>query len=107
MAKQHLLSKSTFIRSLQCQKSLYLYKNFPELRDTMSDEQQAIFDRGHNVGFLAQKLFPGGEDVGWKSPKQYKKSVKKTQELIEEGCRVIYEASFLWNDTLVALDILV
>lgn len=107
MAKQHLLSKSTFIRSLQCQKSLYLYKNFPELRDTISDEQQAIFDRGHNVGFLAQQLFPGGEDVGWKSPKQYKKSVKKTQELIEEGCRVIYEASFLWNDTLVALDILV
>ncbi|RZL01019.1 MAG: fungal specific transcription factor domain-containing protein [Pedobacter sp.] len=37
---QNLLSKSTFIRSLQCQKSLYLYKRHTYLRDKISEEQQ-------------------------------------------------------------------
>ena len=64
-----LLSKSTFIRSLQCLKSLYLYKRAYHLQDTISAEQQAIFDRGHSVGRLAQNLFPGGVDVGWTHPR--------------------------------------
>src|SRR5687768_7664583 len=104
---KNLLSKSTFIRSLQCQKSLYLYKRHTYLRDKISAEQQAIFDRGHSVGELAQKLFPGGIDAGWKTPRQYKKSVNLTQKYIADGKKVIYEAAFLYNDILVALDILV
>jgi cytochrome c556 len=101
------LSKSTFIRSLQCQKSLYLYKKHYELRDPVSQEQQAVFSRGHEVGRLAQMLFPKGIDVGWKSPRQFRKSVDKTAKLIQAGQAVIYEAAFLWDDVLVALDILV
>jgi len=102
-----LLSKSTFIRSLQCQKSLYLYKNFYHLRDAISQERQYVFERGHSVGRLAQQLFPGGVDVGWESPKDYEQSVIRTNQCISEGTRVIYEASFLWNNVLVAADILV
>lgn len=102
-----LLSKSTFIRSLQCQKSLYLYKNFYHLRDEISQERQYVFERGHDVGRLAQQLFLGGVDVGWESPKDYELSVKRTNQCISEGINVIYEASFVWNNVLVAADILV
>jgi hypothetical protein len=102
-----LLSKSTFIRSLQCLKSLYLYKKYYHLRDEISIEQQAIFDRGHKVGFLARDLFPGGIDAGWESPSEYRKSAELTQIHIEKGTPVIYEAAFVWNDVLVAGDILV
>ncbi len=102
-----LLSKSTFIRSLQCQKSLFLYKNYYHLRDEISLERQRIFERGHEVGKLAQQLFPGGIDVGWESPKEYKKSVQLTQERILKGDKIIYEAAFLWNEVLVAADIIV
>ena len=102
-----LLSKSTFIRSLQCQKSLYLYKNFYQLRDEISQERQYVFERGHDVGRLAQQLFPGGIDVGWESPKEYVTSVNRTNQCISEGISVIYEASFVWNNVLVAADILV
>jgi hypothetical protein len=57
---KHVLSKSTYIRGVQCIKSLYLYNNNPELRDPLSKEQQAIFARGIDVGKIAQNLFPGG-----------------------------------------------
>jgi hypothetical protein len=84
-----------------------LYKKHYELRDPVSQEQQAVFSRGHEVGRLAQMLFPKGIDVGWKSPRQFRKSVDKTAQLIQKDYPVIYEAAFLWDDVLVALDILV
>ena len=62
-----LLSKTTYLKSLQCQKHLYLYKNHYTLQDPLSYEKKAIFARGHNVGNFARKLFPGGIDA---SPKK-------------------------------------
>lgn len=53
-----ILSKSTFLQGLQCDKRLYLYKHHYDWQDTISEHQQALFDRGHNVGKLAQSLFP-------------------------------------------------
>ena len=58
------LSKSTFIRGKQCQKSLYLNWHQPELKAVVSPMQQAIFNQGHEVGKLARQLFPGGVDAG-------------------------------------------
>jgi hypothetical protein len=54
------LSKSQFIRGLQCPKSLCLYKTQPDLRDQVSQAQEAIFQAGTDVGIVAQGLFPGG-----------------------------------------------
>lgn len=105
--EKHILSKSSFIRGLQCSKSLYLYKNFYKQRDKISPEQQAIFSRGTNVGVLARKLFPGGIDANPSSPFKYAESVKLTQKLIGEGVETIYEAAFMFEKTLVAIDILV
>jgi hypothetical protein len=105
--EKHLLSKSTFIRGLQCQKSLYLYKHFYKLRDPVSSQQQAIFDRGSHIGVLARKLFPGGVDVSPESPGKYLASVARTQEEIAKGTRVIYEAAFQFEQVLAAVDILV
>ena len=55
------LSKSQFIRGLQCHKSLWLYKNSPELRPEPDEALQAVFGSGTEVGVLACGLFPGGE----------------------------------------------
>ena len=101
------LSKSTFIRGLQCEKSLYLYKHHNNLRDPIPSSRQAIFDQGTEIGLLAQELFPKGADA---SPEHYSKiaeSAEKTAKLIEAGETIIYEATFIYNDVLVALDILV
>lgn len=105
--ERHVLSKSTFIRGCQCAKSLFLYKHQPELRDEISDHQQAIFNRGTSVGELAQQLFPGGIDASPATPFEYQKSVAYTQQLIEDGQKIIYEAAFQFNGVLAAIDILV
>lgn len=105
--EKHQLSKSTFIRGVQCLKSLYLYKNRYFLRDKLSPEQMAKFKRGTDVGVFAQNLFPGGIDCKPKSPSQYRKSVEKTATVISEGSHdVIYEAAFQYDRVLILLDIL-
>ena len=104
---KHILSKSTFIRGCQCHKSLFLYKFYPKLRDEITEAQQAIFDRGTNVGLLAQQLFPGGINAKPPTPYEYQKSILDTQMAIASGAEVIYEAAFQFNGVLAALDILV
>jgi hypothetical protein len=105
--EKHILSKSTYIRSLQCLKSLFLYKYHYKLRDPVSPELQIRFDKGHNIGKLAQQLFPGGFDVTPDQPYNYYKSVALTQELILKGYDTIYEASFQFEKTLAVADIFV
>jgi hypothetical protein len=105
--EKHILSKSTFLRGLQCSKSLYLYKNFIQLRDPVSPEQKAIFNRGNNVGILAQQLFPGGIDATPEKRSDNLAAVEKTQQLIASGVEIIYEAAFQHEQVLAILDILV
>lgn len=105
--KSYMLSKSSFIKGIQCEKQLYLYKHFYKLRDPISEEQQAIFTRGTNVGKLAHDLFPGGVDFSPANPFQYEKAAKLTQEKIQSGVNIFYEPSFIYDELLVAVDILV
>jgi len=99
----YILSKSTYIRGLQCYNSLYLNKFRPYLRDKITEEQLAKFARGHAVGKVAQQLFPGG--IAMSRPG--KPAAERTAQLISEGFPVIYEACFISDNVIVALDILV
>jgi hypothetical protein len=101
------LSKSTFIRGLQCEKSLYLYKHNYGLKDPTPSSLQAVFDQGTNIGLLAQQLFPNGLDASPENHFKMVESVGKTLDFISQGETIIYEATFLYNDVLAALDILV
>jgi len=105
--EKHVLSKSTFIRGVQCLKSLYLNKKRPFLRDRIPKERLIVFKRGHQVGELAQQLFPGGENMSPGHPAAFKKALANTQEKINEGYPVIYEAAFQSGQVLIFLDILV
>ena len=105
--QKHVLSKSTFIRGVQCEKSLYLNKHARNLRDEISPEQMAVFSQGTNVGELAQGLFPGGVDCTPQSYYNFQESVERTLAEIAKGTKVIYEAAFQFNGVLAALDILV
>ncbi|HQJ45141.1 MAG TPA: DUF2779 domain-containing protein, partial [Ignavibacteriaceae bacterium] len=103
----HLLSKSSFIRGVQCEKHLYLYKYHYSEMDPVSDMQKAVFNRGTNVGILAQNLFPGGTDASPKSPSEYNNAVALTKKLLKNKQHVIYEASFNFSDVLSIADIVV
>lgn len=86
---------------------MYFYRHFPQLRDPISPSKQAMFSRGHDVGFLARKLFPGGKDATEKGGPRSQKAIKRTQELMAAGENVIYEAAFVYDEVLVLVDILV
>lgn len=100
-----LLSKSQFIRGLQCVKSLWLYRNHPELRTPPDEARQAAFDMGTDVGLLARGLFPGGMEIIFESGSSEKKA-QETEALIKNGTETIYEATFIFDDIVVMVDIL-
>lgn len=100
-----MLSKSRFTRGVNCPKSLWLYVNKRE-EQIIPEVTQAIFARGTNTGELARQYFPGGVlAVGDGEIPGYA-SAKRTKELIRQGAETIYEATFIFDDTLVAVDIL-
>ncbi len=104
----HILSKSTYIKGLQCEKALYMHKKHPYLRDKLSIEQRAKFQRGTDVGVLAHEYFPNGIDMSPNSPSQFPKRVQETMENLDNpAVNVMYEAVFQHNDTLIMLDMLV
>jgi hypothetical protein len=102
---QDYLSKSRFIRGLQCHKSLWLYQYKPEQRTLPDAALQAVFDAGTDVGLLAQQLFPGGIAIDFEDSSLQEK-IEKTKALIARGARTVYEATFQYDDVLVMVDIL-
>ena len=101
----HFLSKSRFIRGLQCHKALWLQTHHPELQDEVSPSQQAVFDAGTNVGILAQDLYPGGVEVPYNGM-SYGDQIAMTQTEIQKGTSTIYEATFNYDGVFCKVDIL-
>jgi hypothetical protein len=99
------LSKSQFIRGLQCPKSLYLYKTQPDLRDQVSDAQETIFQAGTDVGVVAQGLFPGGKVIPYDGMSLDDQKTL-TQAEIAAGTAVLYEPAFQFDKVFVKADIL-
>ena len=99
-----MLSKSRYTRGVNCQKSLWLYVHKKD-EQIYSDATLAVFARGTSVGELAQQYFPDGKMAVLEDYPGYA-SAQRTQEFIMNGVETIYEATFIYDDTLVAVDIL-
>ncbi|HNX89837.1 MAG TPA: hypothetical protein PKH58_12210, partial [Paludibacteraceae bacterium] len=99
-----MLSKSRYTRGCNCQKSLWLYVHKKE-EQVIPEATQAIFARGTSAGELAQNYFPGGKLAVLEDFPGFA-SAKRTQDFIRQGIETIYEATFIYDNTLVAVDIL-
>ena len=102
------LSKSSFVRGKQCDKSLFLDKFNKMDRNPISPETQAIFNRGHEFeDFVRENRFPGGTNVKEKVGNFFYFN-SYTKYLTEDSTTsVIYEASIIEDEVLVMCDILV
>jgi hypothetical protein len=100
------LSKSLYIRGLQCHKSLYLDRHRPELRSEPTPELEALWASGHEVGDFAHMLFPGGVVVPFEGLTK-DEQLAKTREEIDRGTKAIYEATFSHDSVFVKADIIV
>jgi len=102
----HRLYKSRYTAGVQCHKLLWWKVHEPLAIELQPDKVlQDRFDQGAQVGALARDRFPGGVLVDLPHH-AYDERVKLTRKLINDGAPAIFEASFLADNTFVAVDVL-
>ena len=102
------LSKSIYVSVWNCPKGAWIRKYHPEWV-TVSDDQQARFDTGHEVGDIAQGMFgPFADVTAYKEDGSLNKSqmIRNTQEEMARGTPVICEAAFSYEGLYCAVDLL-
>jgi CRISPR/Cas system-associated exonuclease Cas4 (RecB family) len=88
------LSKSKYMRGINCPRLLWYEINQPELIPPVDAATQARFDMGHEVGDLAKQLYPDGIEIPWGNG--YKQAVRETEEAIKRRVP-LFEATFLYQ----------
>ncbi|MBK6953826.1 MAG: DUF2779 domain-containing protein [Crocinitomicaceae bacterium] len=103
--KKRFLSKSDYKVARTCPTKLYYRKlKFPTTMEG-NEFMEMLAEGGYMVGKLATLLYPGGIDLSNEGSPE--KSALKTAELIRSNENIIiYEASALFEDFLIRIDIL-
>lgn len=99
------ISKTQFLKGLQCLKSLYLHKYHPELKGETSEVKEAWFQSGKEVGFVARELYPNGVEIIFDET-NFSKQLKLTKAEIDKGATIIYEPAFSHTGLFAKTDIL-
>jgi hypothetical protein len=99
------LSKSLYIRGLQCKKSLWLKLRNNSVLKQPDGSILSVFATGDKVGSLACDLFPNGEHMTYNNTTGAER-VSLTKKWLDEGVKTIYEATFEFDGVLVMVDIL-
>ena len=103
------ITKTDFMRGMQCRKMLWLDKHKPSLKVIPPEVQQRL-DAGNDFGDRAMSMFGDYEEMTVYQPgttyPDTKAMVAKTLEHLEKGTSVICEAAFIYYNNYCALDIL-
>src|SRR6266571_2968533 len=100
------LSKSRFTSGLQCYKKLWWEVHEPDAIELQPDKVlQDLFDQGRQVGELARTRYPGGVLIDLPHDARAER-VAATRALLDAGAPAIFEATFIADDTFVAIDVL-
>ena len=101
----HLLSKSKYIRGLQCDRALWLDVHEPRLA-RYTAEQMRRFDRGRDFEYSFKVQFPDGIDISAELGRNVELYPARTAELLDKGDGVaLFEAGFQYDDVLVLADV--
>jgi hypothetical protein len=93
------LSKSRFVKGLQCKKYLWWSvhdKNASEIIPDLLTEYR--FKTGHEIGQLASDQFPGGFQVD-KFDGDLQAQIEATKQALDSREKILYEASFFADHT--------
>lgn len=101
------LSKTQFIKGLQCPLRLWYSKYRSNLISPTPKSQKITFETGNLVGEMAREVFPDGMLItqNYKNPQE---SLDETKAAIEEEIGIIYEAAAMNEQGIYArIDILI
>ena len=103
------ITKTDFMRGMQCPKMLWLDKHKPQMR-LIPPEIQARLDAGNAFGDRAMGMFGPYEEMtvyrkGTRIPDK-KRMAERTREHLQKGTEVICEAAFIYYNHYCAADIL-
>lgn len=98
-----MLTKSLFLKYVQCPKYLWLAKNRKDLLPEELDRAlQRKFDDGMEVEAYARQFFPNGQLVdGF-----YEKAKAHTEKLIANGAQTIFQATAMTDQLMAMADVL-
>ena len=103
------ITKTDFMRGMQCRKMLWLDKHKPKLK-VIPPEIQARLDAGNEFGDRAMAMFGDYEEMTVYRPgttiPDKKAMAARTAEHLEKGTPVICEAAFINYNNYCAVDIL-
>jgi len=102
------VTKSDFMRGMQCEKMLWLDRHRPEEK-IIPPEVQARLDAGNDFGDSVMGIFGDYVETTAYKPDgklDFKKMIETTRECIENRVGVICEGAFLWYGNYCAADIL-
>jgi len=100
------LSKSRFTSGLQCHKKLWWEVHEPDAVELQPDKVlQDLFDQGRQVGEAARLRYPGGVLIDLPHHAGAAR-VAATQKALDSGAPAVFEATFIADETFVAIDVL-
>lgn len=110
----HLLSKSKYIRGLQCERALWLDVHEPRLA-RYTAEQMRRFDRGRDFEYAFKSRFPDGIDLSAELGRNVDLYPARTAQLLDGidqspltshlSPLTLFEAGFQFDDVLVLADV--
>ena len=98
-----IISKSRYISGLQCPKLLWYIFNDRSAFPPVDPGTQAVFDQGHEVGILAQKLFAEGITVEGDIP--FDEVTSRSLDLLKHR-KPLFEPGFRSGPVIARADIL-
>ncbi len=101
----HILSKSKYIRGLQCDRALWLDVFNPRLA-RYSAEQMRRFDRGREFEYTFKATFPNAIDISADLKRNVDAYPERTAMFLDKEDEVdLFEAGFLYDEVLVLADV--
>lgn len=106
MTTTYDLSKSTFIRGKQCEKSLFLNKYEKKSKDKLAPERKALFQAGREFENNFRSTLGKGVNLSDKLKWDFQFYPYFTKFLLEQKEQLIFEAGFIFDRILVLVDVL-
>lgn len=102
MANLKNLSKSKYLYGLQCSKLLWIAVNQPWRMPPADAKTQYLFEQGHLIGRLAQRLYPEGLNL---HTSNIRENIEVTRTALSLR-KPLFEAGFSYNRLYCRIDIL-